>query len=230
MDWTAARIRRAGLAAVLGGVLWIVPYGSFGGAVPLSVAGPLAVGIPVVLLLAGVAGFRARYGRSLGFWGRGGLVVVVAGLVLFGVGGALLYQYPGITGGSFDGSISVGGWVAIALLALGSVATAGGGAALGVALHQRRVGSRAAGPLLVAQVPAFLLTDYLAAYEVPGVGRSLDLFLSMFLFGGAWVLLGYHLYATGGDPGGVGEGHQGGEGETGSESASDPGGDHPGSP
>lgn len=200
MRWTPPRVRLAGVAAVVGGLLWFVPLGSLGSGVAFSVGGPLLVTVPALLVGAGVLAFRARYGDAYGTWGRRGVLGILVGLAVFAVASSLLFQFPGLE----DGTIPEQGfppefYAVVGALALGMLLLVGASAVLGVACWRRRVGPRLGSGLLVAQVGTFLLGDALVVVAPTWLGETgaLSVLLTQFAFGAAWVVFGLHLWRTG---------------------------------
>lgn len=136
--WTPGRFRIAGIAALVGGILWIVPYGGLARvmpeATPLWVAGILGVAVPAALTMVGVLAVRARWGEQLHRWGRLGNLALLIGLLCVGTGSvAMLGALP-----AFDAPLPdrLGPvfWVGVAVNALGMLLQVVGSLFLGLSL------------------------------------------------------------------------------------------------
>ena len=184
-------IRRGGLAAMVGGVLWaLTPLREplLGGRYP---------GDPVfrpynfvllfiaVLLAVGLLAFHARYKQSYGRLGTVGVFVTFGGyaLMFFGSLPAVLFSSEGLRG-----LVRVGQDLGF----LGALVAGVGALLLGVALRQARAVLRGAALLLVISLPVGLVGTTVMA--TVGLEDSAGLPLTV-LYGGAWAILGYHLWS-----------------------------------
>lgn len=198
--WSRGRYRTVGVAAAVGGLLWMVPYGGLGGllptATPLWVAGILGISVPAALTIGGVAGVRARWGDRLGRWGRLGSTALVVGLAFVGVGGAVVIAgLPAFDATGTDGFGPLF-WAGLALNSLGLVLQAAGGLLLGGSLWRRGLGPRAGSGLLVAGVATLFAGPLVGLLGFETVGAALDASLTLVVFGLAWVVYGGHFLAT----------------------------------
>lgn len=186
--------RLGGLAALLGGILWVVAL------VPVQVVSPdLAgiIGIPVVLLMVGSVALEARQAGRTGRLGRlglrttlvGSLLLMLGGIAELGVSGKVLgIEFgPIVLGGQGLGTVVLG--IGAALVALAAIATN--------ALPRLSPVPLLAGGLGIAFSGGLVLADQILDAGPPdlfpfGFGASIPLWV---LFGIGWLWLGYLLWS-----------------------------------
>ena len=182
-------IRRGGLAAMTGGVLWaLTPLrepllgGRFPGD-PVFRPYNFVLLVIAVLLAVGLLAFHARYRESYGRLGMAGVLVTFGGyaLLFFGSLPAVLFSSEGLRG-----LVRVGQDLGF----LGALVAGVGALLLGVALRKARAVPRGAALLLVISLPIGLVGTTVMASV--GLEDTAGLPLTV-LYGGAWAILGYHL-------------------------------------
>lgn len=173
---SAGFIRWSGLAAMLGGVLWVVLW-TIEGAKPVAPAGGyrpdyerfnLWSGLALLLMIMGLTGAYLRQIRQTGWIGHMGFALPWIGAALMG-------------GGRLGQALDMGSvWV---LVILGAFALSIGTILFGIATLRTRVLPRSPGVLLIVGALMLFLTD-------PENQRA---FLAL-PFGIAWAWLGYVLW------------------------------------
>ena len=191
----APLIRWSGLAAMLGGALWIalwfilrstwsadlltLTYEDYNRLMP----------IPLLLLMSGLAGLYARQGGRSGKLGTAGAVVAFIGLVMLLAGSVVEFW---IGGGIRHGneSISQSGW---GIFLLGFPVLAVGMLLFGIAALRAKVlpGWRRPLPLIIGLM---ITSGMLLAFGIIG---EAGLAISVFSFGLGWIVLGYGLWSDG---------------------------------
>jgi hypothetical protein len=196
-------IRWSGLAAMLGGVMWmlLVPlitltYPGRTGWGPKEVIFSLVwedynKRLPTVLLLlaVGLAGLGVRYGQRSGGLGRAGFVVALFGLGLMLLGNVVEFW---VAGGIREGvsSAALGGWMSYSL---GYLLLSAGLVLVGIAALREKV-------LPYGNVvPLILGLLSLPVFFTVTSGVSFGTVLAV-IFGLGWVLLGYTLWSERGEP------------------------------
>ncbi len=200
-------VRRGGLAAAIGGLLWaLLPLGIFFVSIEETRAGTpahlaaaalywLMAVIPLLLLLAGLAALHALHGRAYGRLGRLGFLVSLVALLAMFVGNGV--EVASLT---FRGSESAVGHsaflIGFLLLLIGSVP-------LGLAIRRARQdpASRLGWPLLVLALPLGVLIAVVLGAVAPGTDLGFWAAITV-PYGVAWALLGYALSAYHAEPSG----------------------------
>lgn len=189
-------IRLSGLAAMVGGVLWAVTplrepvFG--GGGLPGDAAFRpynFVIIVIAILLATGLLGLHARYKRSYGRPGTVGAVVIFAGyaLLLLGSIPAILFSADGPMG-----LIKAGQDLGF----FGAVISAFGAIFLGSTLWRARATPRFGSLLLIIALPVGIIGVILVS--AAGLDDIAGLPLTV-LYGGAWLILGYHLQSGAGE-------------------------------
>lgn len=191
-------IRRAGLVAIAGGVLYTLPWGLEDTSPALSDGGSLywlvgVIGLMAAALLAiGLWGVHAHYGARYGRVGRA--LASLMGLTIGGmmVGNTLNLVTPTLADPNQPASATLGGTI----WGLAMFATLILGIGYGVVLWRAGVSRLGAG-LLIAALPLFFggLIALSMLAEVIGVNLGWLAFGGP--FGAAWVVLGYRLWTDG---------------------------------
>lgn len=181
--WTPKRMKAAGLSGIVGGVVLAataIVYNAFGFQ-PETFAGMISGGVHAVtyaLMLFALLAVHARYGDNYGQLGRVGAWVLGIALAVLTVGFGLLTFVFGMNW--MPGAMAVG----IAFLAIHLF-----GVLYGVVLWRRTDVSPLAAGLLIAVVPAFVVT---IAFEMIGISLTAAAFEVPLYLG--FAALGYQLW------------------------------------
>jgi hypothetical protein len=188
-------IRLAGLASILGGVLFVLPM-----ELESPIANVAVVAVMVGALIAGLIGVHLAYRRFYGRFGKASVVMIVLGLVMAGRGATVvalaapnpeaIAQSESMAAGTGTASPDV---VVLAIVgtAVGLYLVTVGSTVLGIVLWRRRLLPRAGAALLLFSFPAVLLGSVLGGVSILGVDAGS--FLLGGPFGLAMVVLGRRL-------------------------------------
>lgn len=200
-QWTPERMRLAGLAGVVGGMLWALwPVGTevfFAESVRTDIQAVAALAyalfplLPAVLIILGLAGLHQFHGSTYGRVGLLGVTVSAGAVAIMASGLALEGIDIFILGGTSLSGIAHGGFfLGFLVLLLGSIA-------LGIAVRRadRLLRARWLGLLLAVAIPAGIAMVILKESIAPTPVDSDLWFWIAFTtaYGLAWVVLGYHM-------------------------------------
>lgn len=181
--WTSKRTRAAGLAGIISGIALaatVIVYNAFS-IQPETFAGMVAGGVHAVtyaLMLFALLAVHARYGDSYARLGRVGAWVLSIALAVLAIGFMLLTFVFGMNW--MPGAVAVG----IAFLALHLF-----GVLYGIVLWRRTDVSRLAAGLLVAVVPALIVTIVFETIGISLTAAAIEVPLCL-----GFAVLGYQLW------------------------------------
>lgn len=185
--------RYAGLAAILGGGIFVVPWTLGDPAVNVAILSTMVVG-----LLVGLGGLHVTYRRSYGWLATAAVALIALGLVTVTAGAiGLVTQVSaleGIAAGDLE-AIPDDVIVAVAAVALGLFVVMTAATGLGVAFWRRGLATRLVAGLLIASLPALIVGTFFL--EASAFGIDAGEILMTLPFGLAMVALGYHLWSGG---------------------------------
>lgn len=190
--WTATRIRQAAIAAIVGGVAWMVtPWVDVFAGTPWAVAPEPVI---AALMLVGVLAVHARYGGVYGRLGTAGVALTIVGFALVGIGLAV-----GIWGYELFLGTAQPDWPGIPFL-LGELGIYLGLLLLGIGLYRAEVLSTSRALIFVAALP--VAVGFIVLGSMLGSGTVADGLMGFGLTGTAGlclVVLGYTLRSATGE-------------------------------
>lgn len=193
---TSERLRQAGLAAIVGGVLYTLPWGLEDTSPALSDGGSLYWLIGVTGILAagfigvGLWGVHTRYGTQYGRVGR--VLVYLLGFTITAMigGNVLNLVAPTLADPNQAADATLGGTI-WGLAMFGTLVLS-----IGYGVVLRRAGvSRVGAGLLIAALPLFFIGLVVLSILAGVIGINLGWLALGGPFGAAWVMLGYRLWS-----------------------------------
>lgn len=186
-------IRAAGIATILGGALFMLPWGAIPSLLGMSIVTLLGVG----LLVVGVGGFVKQYRETYGELGTAGTYTIGFGLASFVIGGLAVLFLAVARGNPLaptqPAKIPIAEYaLTTTIFFVGLAVLLAGAFALGISLWRADIGPRWSVGLLVLALPLFVAVPTL---NVPVLDANLDATVATAAFGLAWIGLGTRLRA-----------------------------------
>lgn len=189
------RFRYAGLAAMVGGAIFVLPWTLGDPAINVAILSVMVVG-----LLVGLVGLHRTYRRAYGWLATTAVGLIAVGLVTLTAGAigiaTKLSTLDSIATGDLE-TIPGDLLLAVAATGLGLFVVMTAATGLGIAFWRRHLATPLVAGLLIASLPALIVGTFLL--EAAAFGIDAGEILMTLPFGLAMMVMGYRLWSDGVD-------------------------------